>query len=364
MIFSNIEKQILFLGPYSKQPKGGVASVMAEYKKIYPKAYFVSSTNSKNKLTKICGVIWGIINFLFLLSTRPHIKIIHIHGASYSSFYRKFLFFRISRFFGKKVIYHIHGGKYHIFFKNAKSIERQLIQNFINHSECIICLSHSWKIFFESQFSPKRLSIIPNIIEEPKLFKKLSKYQSAKNFLFLGSISTNKGIWLLLDVLREHITEIDGKAVFHIGGNGETKKLKNLIQEYDLNDVVKFIGWVNGEFKHDQLSSADVYIQPSYNEGLPISILEAMSYSLPILSTTVGGIPEVVTQKNGILCEPGNKEELWRAIKFFIYADNSSLSKMGEESFLMVQPHLPEAVHKRLNYLYNSLMIKDEKHSK
>ncbi len=354
-----IEAQILFLGPNFKNPKGGVASVLSEYNKIYPKAYFIASTNLKNLLTKIFGTIWGIFSFIFILSTRSQIKIIHIHGSSYNSFYRKFIFFKISKLFNKTVVYHIHGGKYHLFYKNAKFITRQMIKNFINHSDCIICLSESWRKVFELHFTPNKIVTIPNIIAKPKPeINKQSKNQHIKKFLFLGSINRNKGIWLLLDVLRAHKSEVKNKAVFYLGGHGEIGKLKNLIQEYDLNDVVKFIGWVSGEYKHKQLANSDIYILPSYYEGLPISILEAMSYSLPILSTTVGGIPEIVTQANGVLFEPGNKEELWRAIKFLINSSNIKLVKMGEVSFQKVQPHMPSAVLNNLNNVYHILLDK------
>jgi glycosyltransferase involved in cell wall biosynthesis len=80
-----------------------------------------------------------------------------------------------------------------------------------------------------------------------------------------------------------------------------------------------------------------------------------MSYSLPILSTNVGGIPEIVSDDNGIIIEPGNKKQLWESIQFFINADKKLLKQMGETSFKKVKPHLPEEVHYELLELYNSL---------
>jgi glycosyltransferase involved in cell wall biosynthesis len=352
--------QVLFIGPSFKNPRGGISSVLAEYKKIYPKAYFVASTNSKNKLTKISTYIIGIFHFLFLLIIQRQIQIIHIHGASNSSFLRKFSFLIISKLFRKKVVYHIHGGGYILFYYKSKRFKQKIIQFFINHSDSIVCLSNSWKEFIEFNFSPRKTLIIPNIIEEPKQeLIKLKQERSVKIFLFLGYIIKNKGIWLLLEVLKEHKYEINRNAVFHIAGNGETERLKKLIREYELNDVVKYIGWISGDNKHLQLSNSDIYILPSYNEGLPISILEAMSYALPVLSTSVGGIPEIVLKENGILFNPGNKDELWEAIKFFIDADNNTINKMGEASLQLVKPHLPNAVFQSLNELYNSLLCKN-----
>lgn len=346
---------ILFIGPYSKKPKGGVAFVLSEYEKLFPEAYFVASTKTGNKGTKLLGFLFGLIHFLFLLLTRPSIKIVHIHGASYSSFKRKYIIYKIAKFFNKKVIYHIHGGAFHRFYYGASKKYRKRIQEPINNSDAIVCLSNHWKDFFKNNFNPKYVTVIPNIIPIPNEISFIKTKSHLKEFLFLGLIDENKGIWLLLDTLKDHKHEIKNKAVFKIGGNGETQKLQKLIEEYGLTDIVEFQGWVSGEQKQHLLANADVYLLPSYNEGLPISILEAMSYSLPILSTNVGGIPEIVSDDNGKIIEPGNKEQLWKAIEFFIHADKNQLKEMGKHSFKKVKPHLPNEVKKSLIELYQKI---------
>ena len=91
----------------------------------------------------------------------------------------------------------------------------------------------------------------------------------------------------------------------------EEEIIKAFIQNNQISDIAVFEGWVTGDKKIEYLNWADIYILPSYNEGLPIAILEAMSYSHPIISTPVGGIPEVVKDhQNGILVEPGNLEQI------------------------------------------------------
>ena len=351
--------KIVFLGPKFEPPTGGVASVLAEYKKIFPKAYFVSTTNSKNKLTKIVTPILGLFQFIFKLALHPNIKIVHIHGASRSSFMRKFIFFRIAKLFHKKVIYHIHGAEYQLFYEKASKWQKNLIKTFINNSDCIVCLSESWKDFFNTTFAPRKIEIIPNIIEAPQEYtskNSINKISNKLKFLFLGYIDERKGAWFLLEVLREHKEKLRGKVVFNVGGDGQVKKFQQLVSDYELNDIVKYIGWVSGVDKIKHFIDSDIYILPSYNEGLPISILEAMSYSLPIISTTVGGIPEIVSSDNGLLIEPGNKKQLWAAIESFLQSENTQLEKMGAASHAKVQQHLPGAVMSRLNRLYESLM--------
>lgn len=103
------------------------------------------------------------------------------------------------------------------------------------------------------------------------------------------------------------------------------------------------------------LNGADVYVLPSYKEGLPISILEAMSYSLPVISTRVGGIPEIIMNgKNGLLINPGDKEALYESIIKLKNSEELRI-RMGEISKPIVQEHLPIYVESQLKQLYNSL---------
>ena len=127
------------------------------------------------------------------------------------------------------------------------------------------------------------------------------------------------------------------------------------IKKYELENIVFFEGWVGGEKKIELLNWADLYILPSFNEGLPISILEAMSYGLPIISTPVGGIPEVV-KGNGVLVTPGNIKEIHDAIKKYI--DNPLLiEKERNISLKMVETYLPDFVMNQLKNIYEKLLV-------
>ncbi|MDL5514664.1 glycosyltransferase family 4 protein [Arenibacter sp. M-2] len=349
------DKNILFIGPYSKKPKGGVAFVLHEYEKLYPNSYFVASTISKNSLTKLYGFTFGVIELIFLLLTKKEIHIVHIHGASYNSFTRKNIIFKISKWFNKKTIYHVHGAEYQLFFEKSNNYKKRKIADLINNADCIISLSESWKNFFITNFTPKRVEVIPNIIGTPSNISINKSNKGPVNFQFLGYIDKRKGVWLLLETLKEHRIDLQGKAIFNIAGNGEVDKLQRIINQYQLKEIVHFIGWVSNEEKIKRLQEADVYILPSYNEGLPISILEAMSYSLPIISTYVGGIPEVVIDKlNGLLIEPGNSNQLLCAIEVMV--KNKKFRKTaGSESYKRVQPFFPKMVKKELDKLYNGL---------
>lgn len=100
-------------------------------------------------------------------------------------------------------------------------------------------------------------------------------------------IGHNKGIYDLIGVIALHKKEFHGRQKLRVGGNGEVDKVKILIKEKKISDIVSYEGWVSGGRKVELLDVSDAYILPSYKEGLPISILEAMSYGLPMISTKV-----------------------------------------------------------------------------
>jgi glycosyltransferase involved in cell wall biosynthesis len=80
-----------------------------------------------------------------------------------------------------------------------------------------------------------------------------------------------------------------------------------------------------------------------------------MSYRMPIISTPVGGIPEIVDESNGVLVEPGNTKQISEAINTFLN-NKDRLQTMGENSYKKAQPYLPDNVCQQLNELYKSLI--------
>ena len=128
------------------------------------------------------------------------------------------------------------------------------------------------------------------------------------------------------------------------------------IAEKELSTFIHYEGWVSGAKKTECIEWADVYILPSYFEGLPISILETMAYLKPVISTNVGGIPEILhTHKNGILIEPGNREQIANAISFFV-ENPEKITEYGKNAYQTMAPFFPENVFSQLKIIYQELV--------
>lgn len=342
-------KHILTIGIDYKVIHGGVAAVENVYSTFYKPFNHIATVVDYGKFRKLTTFFKAYIQFWYWMLFHKEITIVHVHGASDASFWRKRIFINIAKLFNKKVIFHCHGAE----FKRFSNQHKKSVSLTLKKCDCIIALSESWKAWFEEFFHHNNVIVVKNVINEPHENKiKHDKFV----LLFLGRLGKRKGIYDLLNVVTSHKFEFKDKLKLILGGDGDIDKIAEIIRKNELNDIVQYKGWVNGKDKIDLLNYADAYILPSYNEGLPISILEAMSYSLPIISTNVGGIPEILEQnKNGFIMNPGDKDSLYYAIHELM--NKPDLCKyMGLSSRTKVKEHLPTYVEQKLSEIYLNIL--------
>lgn len=345
------DKNILTIGCSYKHPKGGIAQVLYNYDKfIFNDFNCIVNSVDGHAFCKLLKLFGAVILFIFRNIFNTNIKIVHIHTASYNSFKRSAIFVSLAKMFGKRVILHIHGGGFREYYQTNPSY----ISGVLNNCDCIITLTELWRKYFQTITRCKMIEVVENVIPEP-VFKGIHR-DNKFHLLFLGLITEAKGVFDLLEVIKEHNAEFNNKLILHVGGNGETENLQNYIRDNNLSDIVSYEGWVSGDKKIALLNRADAYILPSYTEGLPLSILEAMSYKLPILSTPVGGIPEVVSNgENGLLFTPGAKDEIYKSI-LMLLNNTEQRKKMGDNSYNKVCSYFPENVKSKLRFIYEQML--------
>lgn len=357
LIPKKISDHVLMVGVYWKNhAPGGISSVVNEYANNFETFKYITTAASRdeNKFKKLYFAIRGLFLFVLRLLFDRQIKIVHVQGSFGASYDRKKIFVRIAKIFHKSVIWHMHASQFVPFYESRK--DKKNIVKTLNLSDSLIVLSQYYKDFYEEiGVEKEKIRILNNIVPHPSLNKN-NPIDRNINFLFLGEISNRKGVFELLDAIALHKDELKNKISLKIGGNGEIERLKNAINNLGLRSFVRFEGWVNGQKKIDLLNWADVYILPSHNEGLPISILEALSYKCPIISTPVGGIEEVVhNNENGLIVQPGNLDEIYQAISYYV-SNPDDILKEGEISQQIVFSFYPESVFESLKEIYNKYL--------
>jgi glycosyltransferase involved in cell wall biosynthesis len=355
--FSEIHRHVLIIGPDYKDSRGGIGSIIGYTSRQYKYFNFIPSYRYYNKYFSPIYSLIQLIYLPFYLLFHPVIRILHIHGASRGSFIRKYIIFLTAKYlFNKKIIYHIHGGEFHIFYSQSGPMIKRMIRHFLNYADCVFCLSKSWEKFFSEHFHSKQLKVIPNFVDDA--VQSINQRKKEKPiFLFLGKIVKGKGIYDLFEVVTELAEAYPSKFELWVGGNGEIDEFRKLIKAHHMQKIVHFKGWVSGEAKTNILQQAAVYVLPSYNEGMPISILEAMSYGMPVIASRVGGIPEMIEdQHSGLLIEPGNKTQLREAMERLIL-EPELISIMGKKSKdIFNERYAASRIMHMINDTYESLL--------
>lgn len=355
LIHKDLSQKVLMIGEYFKHnAPGGMAAVLASYNEYFENMQFIPTWRNGNILVKIWYAVYSYVFFIWYMLFVRSVKIVHIQGAAFASFERNVFFVKVGKLFGKKVVMHMHCADFESYYNPSK--HKQRIVDTINACDLYLVLSDSWKQYFESIGVKSNIIKVLNNTITPPVTKRVKRSTDILNLLYLGVIGQRKGIYDILNALKDNKEMFEGKVVLRIGGNQEEEKLQACINEYGLQEMVKFEGFVSGEKKIECLNWADVYILPSFNEGLPIGILEAMSYRHPIISTPVGGIPEVVKDGvNGIMVNPGNVQEIAKAISAFV-GDKKLVEEYGMHSIELVKPYLPETVFAALSEMYSHLI--------
>lgn len=146
----------------------------------------------------------------------------------------------------------------------------------------------------------------------------------------VGRLCEQKGQLLLIQAA--HLLLKQG-VVFELvlAGDGEMRsEIESLALEFGLMDVLRITGWISGEQVSLELRAARALVLPSFAEGLPVVIMEAMALGRPVISTFVAGIPELVRpEENGWLVPAGDVEELAVAMRACLSADPRRLNEMG-----------------------------------
>jgi glycosyltransferase involved in cell wall biosynthesis len=358
LIGKEVSKHVLMAGNYYKHHHpGGISAVVQYWAEYIDGIQYYPTYRLSNVVVRMWWFLTSYVRMAVRLCFDKDVKIVHLHSAADGSFWRKAQIVRLAKMFGVKVVFHVHASRFKDFYNEASESKKAWIRSVLTKSDMVIALSHSWKEWFAGiGVEDDKIVVLHNITSYPVVRESDRVNDGKTHFLFMGEIGKRKGVFDLIDVLARHREEFEGRLELRIGGNRCEEQLKRAIADGGLENMVKFEGWVGGDKKIALLNWTDVFVLPSYNEGLPISILEAMSYGRPVVSTTVGGIPEVVsTDKNGVLIAPGDKDALYGAIKK--YVDNPSvIGQEGAVSKDVAREYLPDYVLGHLKCIYQNLL--------
>lgn len=175
------------------------------------------------------------------------------------------------------------------------------------------------------RFMKSRVVVIPNGIVLNKEFSAKKEAGNVLNFVVISRLDKEKGLLWLLECFAKAFADRDDVTLYIAGEGNYRTQLEEFVSSHP-NVKIKLLGFV--EEVANVLYKSDVFILPSKFECFPISILEAMSNALPIITTDVGGTSEMVDDSNGFLIEYGDSEAMYKKLSFFD-KNRGAVLKMG-----------------------------------
>ncbi|MEH2058673.1 MAG: glycosyltransferase family 4 protein [Nostoc sp.] len=332
--------KIIMLGPSLLQQGGisGYEKLFLEYAPAEVQICHIITHEEGAVSLKIMVFLKAVGKFMWML-IREEVDIVQLEISQRGSVLRQAIMTFLAWVFHKPIILHAHGSQFHLFYAGLANWIQKLLSWIFCKCQRLIVLSESWKSFYIENLGlkPEQVVVFYNPVKIPAEVP----YRSASikvNLLFLGRIGERKGAFDLIKAFSLLPTECKTRSNMIMAGDGDIEKARNLITNLNLEDYIKLPGWIGSDERDILLSQADVFVLPSYNEGLPLAMLEAMAWELPVIVTPVGGIPEIVTQsENGLIVNQGSVQQLSDAIKSLIENDALRLS-LGTKARTSVFP--------------------------
>ena len=244
----------------------------------------------------------------------------------------------LCRQWGIRFFAHAHG--YDVSRLLGEDSWRRLYLGYNDGAEIIVVSKHQETRLLEIGIDAERLHIVPYGVDVRQEFPKVTGGHSAVRCLAVGRLVPKKAPLLCLDAFRQAAENVSGLHLDYVGDGPLLPEVLEMLQSFGLQDKVTVHGAVSHSSVCDLMRRSDVFLQHSITdpatgdeEGLPVSILEAMAFGLPVISTKHAGIPEaVVDGVSGFLVEQGDIRAM--AQKLMLLATNSDMRlRMGYEGW-------------------------------
>lgn len=339
--------------------RGGISAVANAYRHggLFDRCrvVYISSFAEGSRLRKLNAAGVALLRLLWMLALR-RVGVVHIHVASNVSFWRKSLFALAAYGFRKPVILHVHGGNFVEFYAAAPALARRFMRFVFAHASKVVVLSAGWIERFAEIVPADRLAVLQNPVPPPAVPIPARDRRAAATFLFLGRLERDKGVFDLLPAFAK-VAAAFPQARLVMAGDGDLAACEQLAATLKIRDKVIFPGWVAAEEKQRWLLAADAFVLPSHIEALPIAMLEAMSYRLPVVICPVGSIPETVRDRQEALFVPAADAPALAAAMLELAADaelRAAMGQRGEQCF--AAGYSIDSVIPRIEALYDEVL--------
>ncbi|HEU4653099.1 MAG TPA: glycosyltransferase [Steroidobacteraceae bacterium] len=329
---------VVMLGP-ALDVMGGIASVerlIVAGVPAHVRVQHIPTMRDGGGLTKAWVFAASVLRFNRQLRQMP--DVVHVHFASGASSKRKMILAALAQRRGARVILHAHGGYYRNYWDRIGAREKALASQVFRNVSALIVLGESWRDFFACIGVPRsKIVVLPNPVSLPSSVP-VRHANSKVRAVYLGLMSQTKGTFDLVEAVERLPRPMRDRLHLVIAGNGEIAAIRKKVEERGLRACIEVRGWQTAQQRDDLLAQSEIFVLPSYFEGLPMAMLEAMAWGLAPVCTPVGSVGDVIASEvNGLLVRPGDIDALAASLSRLI-EDSTTRARIAARARLSVEP--------------------------
>jgi glycosyltransferase involved in cell wall biosynthesis len=330
--------------------------------------YLITSYRSERPLDRII-VFAKALSSLARWCRGDGQRLVHVHTAVRGSIYRKSLCVVVAALAGRPVVLQLHagGGDIDAFAARLDPVRRALLGAAMRRADVVISVSRAGARRIEENFGVKDVLVVPN--PAPAVPRVNGNGHGNGNgngngngshpqALFLGGFANPaKGGDVLLRALPEILERHPDLRVTLAGSDTPPAEVEALQRRHP---GLRWAGWLEQGAAREQLSKCDVFVMPSISEGMPVALLEAMAYARAIVTTPVGGIPDVVRDDAEAILVPTNDAAALSHGVLRAIADDELRARLGSAAQMRVEEAFNrDRIFDRIGAIYDELLERD-----
>jgi glycosyltransferase involved in cell wall biosynthesis len=353
-------RSVLMVGP-GIEGMGGIASVVAGYIEagLFDRFHctYVATHRGVRFWRKLQAALLGLSQVVIEIF-RLDAPLVHVMVAARASFWRKSLVCLLARAARRPFLLHVHGSEFMQFYDNeCSAASKWIIGRILSRAALVLALSEEWRNNLLRICPNMKIEVLPNGVALPEIRHRPGLPVAPRTVLMLGRLGRRKGTYDLVRAFARIAPRLPGVQLV-CGGDGDIEEVRALAKELGLEDRVMCPGWLGPEGKRAHLAAAAVFVLPSNAEGMPMAVLEAMSWGLPVIATPVGGIPQLIrNDRNGLLVAPGDIDAIAEAV-LRLMGDPALCARLGAAARATIETRFSIALAvERLSVIYGRFGI-------
>lgn len=312
--------------------------------------YYVATATGGSKIKRIGKMLDGYCKVIKILASKK-IDIVHIHMAEKGSVYRKGVVICLAKLFGAKVIVQMHAGPILAWYEKLSKRKQVMVAKIFSSADRMLVLGEYWKKQMATIIHADKIEILYNGAECPRE----NPYNTnGKYILYMGLLKKTKGTYDLIDAIKLIDNELSQDIKVYLCGVDENGETARYVAKQGLQNRIVMPGWINKSTRLELFKNTQICALPSYFEALSMTVIEAMCYGIPMVTTNISTMPELLGDEIEKI-EPGDVQGLAELIRKLVRSRELRLNNSRIEYSRAKEKFSQEKIMRRTVDIYNEV---------